>query len=507
MGDIAGPKAFIWPTQPKQRDQPCLLGYICIGAENSFGSQETVPPMQLPHQYCFCVDRQPGIYVLLMHLSAERRIKIGALGKQDLAPGWYAYVGSAHGPGGLKRRVDRHKARQKTLRSHIDYLAAAAEISEIWFAHAERDQEHDWVAILADLKDAEFPITGFGSQDCRSVCHAHLLHFKQRPIAATLRAELSRRHRSDLRLWVDFVEPPFAPADAAASATPLMQSYLRGQHYLEIRRNHGNGDGQPIKSTATLGDASAGRQPLVRLAGEWGVEASELKKDVEFAKAVEQIIENCGSKAAEVLFDPVLPQHRKSIMQISRTSRERQRFRIAGVAARRMRSVAPQGSDYVPDTVSFREVVSRLERARGAVEISLRLLTSRTDDRQASNMEIMESVKAIQEQVALLKSVLAGLETVDRPTPRKTSKHNRPPGEAVARLQLHQVPRQLKAAVKLVAKNVRDLPALSSTTNLHDDPASSYDLRPTAEELRRAQLEIRRISIAAEGILQTLSDG
>lgn len=461
--------------------------------------------MQPPHQYRARMDCQPGIYVLLMHLPTARRIAIGARGRQAFAAGWYAYVGSAYGPGGIKRRTDRHRARQKTLHWHIDYLTAAAEIHEIWFAHADREREHDWVAILAGLKGAEFPMAGFGSQDCQAGCRAHLLHFKQRPLAAVLRAELSRRYPSDPLPQLAFAEASRSPADAADSATPLMQSYLRGQHYLGIRRSHENSDERPTKSIATLSTA-AGRQLLSRLANEWRVETSELRQDVQLAEAVEQIIGNCGAGAADVLFDPVLPQHRKGIMQISRTSRERQRFRIEGVAAGRMRSVAPQGSDHVPDTVSFREVVSRLEKARGAVEVSLRLLTSRTNGCQTPNPDIIKSVKAIQKQLRLLRSVLGGLEIVDRPAPRNRPKSNRPSGDRVARLQLCQVPRQLKAALRLVAKNVRDLPTGSSASNLHGGLASSYDLHPTDEELRRARAEMRRISTASKGIAQALSD-
>jgi Uri superfamily endonuclease len=461
--------------------------------------------IQLTQKHRHQMNNQPGVYVLLMRLSAARRLAIGACGKRAFAPGWYAYVGSAHGPGGLKRRTDRHKAHDKRRQWHIDYLTAAIEIHEIWFAHVGPQREHDWVAILAGLEGAEFPVAGFGSRDCRAGCRAHLLHFKRRPFACVLRACLSQRHPSDPPLCVEFSERSGSPESDADPAAPLMQNYLRGRRYLELRRTQGSGEKRYGAPSAVLGADPLARQLLSRLANEMGVEPRELKKDAELAEAVEKIIGNCGPVAAEIMFDPLKPQQRNSIMKISRTSRERQQHRIEGVATGRMRSVAPQGKDQVPDTVSFREVVSRLERARGDVEASLKLLSTSLDGFATLRQGVAESADEIRKQLPLLGRVLGSLEVVERPTPRKSPKLNPSPGEPSARLQLSQVPRQLKAAIKLIAKNVRDLPARSPTTNIHGGLASSYDLRPTSEELRRAGAEIRRISTAVKAILHALS--
>ncbi len=68
------------------------------------------------------------------------------------------------------------------------------------------------------------------------------------------------------------------------------------------------------------------------------------------------------------MFDSHRPQDREAIMRISRTSDTRQRHRIDGVATGHMRSIAPQNSDTVFDTVKFGEVHSRLARARGCLE-------------------------------------------------------------------------------------------------------------------------------------------
>ena len=41
-----------------------------------------------------------GTYILIMGLGTMKRLEIGRLGTFDFIPGYYAYVGSAFGPGG-----------------------------------------------------------------------------------------------------------------------------------------------------------------------------------------------------------------------------------------------------------------------------------------------------------------------------------------------------------------------------------------------------------------------
>ena len=53
----------------------------------------------------------PGAYVLLLTANAPVVLNMPRFGKLTLAAGRYAYVGSAHGPGGLRARVGRHLPR------------------------------------------------------------------------------------------------------------------------------------------------------------------------------------------------------------------------------------------------------------------------------------------------------------------------------------------------------------------------------------------------------------
>ncbi len=132
----------------------------------------------------------PGTYVLLIEVEAPICVAPGRLGTFSLAAGRYAYVGSAHGSGGLRARVQRHLAPAKPLRWHIDYLTALRPVSAV-IANASGERlECAWVRQLLALPAASAPIAGFGSSDCRAGCPAHLVRLPDggRPaqIAATL---------------------------------------------------------------------------------------------------------------------------------------------------------------------------------------------------------------------------------------------------------------------------------------------------------------------------------
>jgi Uri superfamily endonuclease len=50
----------------------------------------------------------PGSYLLVIECETPTEIEVGALGTLGFEAGYYGYVGSAFGPGGLSR-VDRHR--------------------------------------------------------------------------------------------------------------------------------------------------------------------------------------------------------------------------------------------------------------------------------------------------------------------------------------------------------------------------------------------------------------
>jgi len=79
----------------------------------------------------------PGTYALILRADRPAHIHVGRLGAMNVAPGFYVYVGSAFGPGGLAARLARHRAVEKRLRWHIDYIRAATQLEEVWYTNDE----------------------------------------------------------------------------------------------------------------------------------------------------------------------------------------------------------------------------------------------------------------------------------------------------------------------------------------------------------------------------------
>jgi Uri superfamily endonuclease len=122
----------------------------------------------------------PGTYALLLRLDAPQNVAVGALGSVHLPAGYYLYVGSAHGPGGLAARLARHRRRDgKRFHWHVDYVRAVARLVQIWSHPDERRQECEWAAAAAALPGARIPAPGFGASDCR--CTSHFFYYPRRP--------------------------------------------------------------------------------------------------------------------------------------------------------------------------------------------------------------------------------------------------------------------------------------------------------------------------------------
>ena len=121
----------------------------------------------------------PGTYGLLFYRPGDGQIQVGRLGQFRFPAGFYLYVGSALGPGGLAGRLRRHLSEDKRTHWHVDYLGEQAEVVEIWTMLGEERWEHIWAVAAGQLPGAKAPVVGFGASDCR--CPAHLFHFGQRP--------------------------------------------------------------------------------------------------------------------------------------------------------------------------------------------------------------------------------------------------------------------------------------------------------------------------------------
>lgn len=116
------------------------------------------------------LPRAKGCYILVLFLAQPQTLQVGKLGELTFAAGYYLYVGSAFGSGGLAARLKHHLSSAK-LHWHIDTLRAVAALQEIWFSVADDPCECQWAARLADLPQLTRPYPGFGSSDCRCVSH------------------------------------------------------------------------------------------------------------------------------------------------------------------------------------------------------------------------------------------------------------------------------------------------------------------------------------------------
>ena len=131
----------------------------------------------------------PGTYAVLMRLKRFQSIVVGKMGKVDFPAGWYVYVGSAMGPGGLAARIGRHHRLTKKKYWHIDYLRPATRMAGCFLAADSVRREHDWAQYIGSEPIAGQPVTGFGSSDCR--CAAHLFHFEIHPVPGILASFLN----------------------------------------------------------------------------------------------------------------------------------------------------------------------------------------------------------------------------------------------------------------------------------------------------------------------------
>jgi Uri superfamily endonuclease len=127
------------------------------------------------------LPKDEGTYVLIVSVPQMKPLKIGRLGTFEIMPGFYGYVGSACGPGGIRARVEHHLESAAAPHWHIDYLLGIATPVEVWFAVSDRRLEQDWAELLAEASFLRSPIPRFGSSDYRRSRTSHLFYAKRRP--------------------------------------------------------------------------------------------------------------------------------------------------------------------------------------------------------------------------------------------------------------------------------------------------------------------------------------
>ncbi len=122
-----------------------------------------------------------GTYALVLSSSATLQLQIGKLGTLPLVRGFYVYVGSAFGPGGLKARLGHHQCAPRQAHWHIDYLRRATRLEQVWFTYDPTYREHQWARLMGTAMRGIIPLEGFGASGC--ACRSHLYYFRDRPSA------------------------------------------------------------------------------------------------------------------------------------------------------------------------------------------------------------------------------------------------------------------------------------------------------------------------------------
>jgi len=114
-----------------------------------------------------------GIYILIIKINRDVKVKIGSLGRIKFTKGFYVYVGSAQN--NLEKRILRHLSKHKKIKWHIDYLLnnKNIEIFQVFYKKANKTQE---CKIAKELNKTEIPIKDFGCSDCK--CKSHLFKIK-----------------------------------------------------------------------------------------------------------------------------------------------------------------------------------------------------------------------------------------------------------------------------------------------------------------------------------------
>ena len=120
------------------------------------------------------IPNSPGTYTLVLRLEYPESIEIGRLGIFEFPAGWYVYVGSAHGSGGLAARIGRHLRDSKVSHWHIDHLRPQDRATEVWYTLGLQKWECEWATAFTQSPGSRIPASRFGASDC--ACPAHLVY-------------------------------------------------------------------------------------------------------------------------------------------------------------------------------------------------------------------------------------------------------------------------------------------------------------------------------------------
>ena len=149
---------------------------IAVGWDKTLSHLNTLKEVSIPYDFIDSQLKNRGVYLLVIYLPQDKKIKIGNLEEIYFKEGYYVYIGSAKR--GLSKRIERHKRKSKKLHWHIDYILQKAKILNDIPIITNFKRECFLVEKILQISD-NF-IQKFGSSDCS--CISHLFYFKYNPL-------------------------------------------------------------------------------------------------------------------------------------------------------------------------------------------------------------------------------------------------------------------------------------------------------------------------------------
>jgi len=146
------------------------------------------------------LSKEKGTYLLFFEMRKPQTIRVGKLSETHFLPGFYAYVGSAFGPGGLHARLRHHLNISERNHWHLDYVRPAMHFVSLWLTEDKEYREHDWAAALDAMPNSQLPVKDMGATDCQ--CSGHFFYFEQLPSLCEFRKMLRNRGALDAPVQV-----------------------------------------------------------------------------------------------------------------------------------------------------------------------------------------------------------------------------------------------------------------------------------------------------------------
>ncbi len=116
-----------------------------------------------------------GTYLLYLEITKPSRIEIR---NEEilLESGFYIYVGSAFGSGGLSSRIHRHLRKEKKLHWHIDQVTSKDICQFHGIAAFPNEKNECEIANFLSKTSKITPINNFGNSDCKKRCDSHFFY-------------------------------------------------------------------------------------------------------------------------------------------------------------------------------------------------------------------------------------------------------------------------------------------------------------------------------------------